>query len=112
MSYKVTRANEAYKYDAAGHFDVRTTRLHDPQDVNDGRVTMGLSHFLPGGGAETACAPIEVIYYIISGEMTVTCEGTEHRLLAGDTIHIGPNTPRSCKNTGIIAAQMLVVIVK
>jgi hypothetical protein len=25
MSYKVTRANEAYKYDAAGHYDVQKT---------------------------------------------------------------------------------------
>ena len=50
MSYKITRKNEAYRYEAAKHFDVRTTRLHDPQDVNDGVVTMGLSHFLPGGG--------------------------------------------------------------
>ncbi|NTV90788.1 MAG: cupin domain-containing protein [Clostridiales bacterium] len=110
MSYKVTRANEAYTYEAAGHFDVRTTRLHDPKDVNDGRLVMGLSHFLPAGGAETACAPVEVIYYIKEGEMTVTAEGQEYCLKAGDTIHIGPNTPRSCKNTGITVAQMLVVI--
>ena len=52
MSYKVVRKNEAYEYQAAGHFKVLTTRLHDPEDVNDGRITMGLSHFLPGGGTE------------------------------------------------------------
>ena len=34
MSYKVTRANEAVKYEAPGHFDVLTTRLHNPVDVN------------------------------------------------------------------------------
>ena len=54
MSYKVTKKCEAYKYEAPGHFDVRTTRLHDPADVNEGKVVMGLSHFLPGGGAYPA----------------------------------------------------------
>ncbi|NLA85835.1 MAG: hypothetical protein GX847_00845, partial [Clostridiales bacterium] len=44
MSYKITRRDEAGNYEAPGHFDVRTTRLHDPQDVNAGVVTMGLSH--------------------------------------------------------------------
>ena len=72
MSYKVTRANEAVKYEAPGHFDVLTTRLHNPADVNGGTIVNGLSHFLPGGGANVAPANFEMIYYIISGEMTVT----------------------------------------
>jgi len=111
MSYKVVRANEAYKYDAPGHYDVLTTRLHNPTDVNEGRVTMGLSHFLPGGGAEMKTSPAEIIYYIVSGEMTIYTEDGEYCLKAGDSIHLGPNTPRGCKNTGIVAAQMLVIVV-
>ena len=54
MSYKVTRRNEAYRYEAPGHYDVLTTRLHDPDDVNEGTIVNGLSHFLPGGGANDA----------------------------------------------------------
>ncbi len=111
MSYKITRANEAYKYEAAGHFDVRTTRLHNPTDVNDGKVIMGLSHFLPGGGAEKNSLPVEFIYYIISGEMTITTDDGEFCLKAGDSIHAGPHTTKSSINTGITAAQMLVIIV-
>ena len=72
MSYKVTKRNEAYRYEAPGHYDVLTTRLHDPTDVNEGTIVNGLSHFLPGGGAEAAVSKFEMIYYIISGEMTVT----------------------------------------
>ena len=108
--YKVTKANEAYTYEAPGHFDVRTTRLHDPEDV-DGQVTMGLSHFLPGGGCEMAKAPKELIYYIIKGEMTVTTEeGAEILLQKGDSIHIGVGQGRAIRNTGIASAQMLVVL--
>jgi len=107
--YKVTKANESYNYEAKGHYDVRTTRLHDPEDV-DGQITLGLSHFLPGGGAEMGTAPKELIYYIIEGEMTVTTDdGAETVLHKGDSIHLGPNQGRASKNTGVTAAQMLVV---
>lgn len=109
MNYKVTRVNESRNYDAAGHYDVRTTRLHDADEVA-GLVTLGLSHFLPGGGAEMAKAAKELIYYIIEGEMTVfTGDERQHVLRAGDSIHFPPYLERGCKNTGISAAKMLVI---
>jgi len=110
MSYKVTKANEAYVYTADHHYDVQTTRLHDPQDVNDGRLVCGLSHFLPGGGIEKSSNPTESVYYVIAGEMTVSIDGKEYVLCGGDSIHFGPNQEKAVKNTGITAAQMLVVV--
>ena len=117
MSYKITRRNEAYTYTAPGHFDVRTTRLHDPQDVNSGMVTMGLSHFLPGGGTEYGANDKESIYYIIEGQMYLECEvGTPNEIkttiYAGDSFHCGPGTKKSVLNTGTTSTQMLVVLVK
>jgi quercetin dioxygenase-like cupin family protein len=113
MSYKVTRANEAVPYEAKGHFDVLTTRLHNGTDVNEGAITVGLSHFLPGGGAEMMPANFELIYYIVSGEMTVTMDdGKEYVLHAGDSIHMGKGTGRASKNTGNVSAQMLVIMAK
>lgn len=110
MSYKVTKVNEAYTYEAPGHFDVRTTRLHDPQDVNDGQLIMGMSHFLPGGYVELGKNPLEFIYYIAEGEMTITVEGDTHVLRKGDSIHCGPFVEKEIKNTGIVSTQMLVVL--
>lgn len=116
MSYKVVRRDEAVKYEAPGHFDVRTTRLHNPTDVNDGTLVMGLSHFLPGGGAELAPANFEMVYYIISGEMTVTLVGEadkeEFVLQAGDSVHFGKGTERACLNAGVVSAQMLTVMIR
>lgn len=109
MSYKITKSNESTKYEAKGHFDVRTTRLHDAKDV-DGQVTLGLSHFLPDGGAEMAQSPKELIYYVIEGEMTVTTEdGIAHKLTAGDSIHLSPYEGRASQNTGVSSAKMLVI---
>jgi len=110
MSYKITKANEAVKYEAPGHFDVRTTRLHNPVDVNDGRIVMGLSHFLPGGGAAKNAIPVEFIYYIIEGEMTITLDDGAFVLKAGDSIHCGPMTTKEIKNTGIVTTKMLVIL--
>lgn len=111
MAYKVTKASEAVTYEAPGHYDVRTTRLHNNSDV-DGSVALGLSHFLPGGGAEMGKAPVELLYYIVEGEMTViTDDGQVHVLHKGDSIHFGVGQGRESKNTGLTASQMLVISV-
>ena len=117
MSYKVTRATEAVKYEAPGHFDVRTTRLHNPAEVNGGSIVHGLSHFLPGGGADVAPANFEMIYYIISGEMTVTLYDdadveSKYVLKAGDSVHFGKGTQRGLLNTGCVSSEMMTIMVK
>ena len=113
MSYKVTKANESVPYEAKGHFDVRTTRLHNPEEVNEGMSVLGLSHFLPGGGASMAPANFELIYYIVEGEMTVEMDdGQKFCLQKGDSIHMGKGTGRSSLNTGVTSAQMLVIMIK
>lgn len=111
MSYKIVRKAEATSYEAPGHFGVLPTRLHNPQDVNDGKMIMGLSHFLPGGGCEFGSNPLESIYYIISGEMTLKTDDEETVLHAGDTFHCGGGTNKSILNTGTEACQMLVCLV-
>ena len=115
--YKVTMKTESEKYTAPGHFDCLTTRLHNPADVNGGTIVNGLSHFLPGGGANVAPANFEMIYYIISGEMTVEMYddndvATKYVLHAGDSVHFGKGTKRGCLNTGVETAQMLTVMIK
>lgn len=117
MNYKITRANEAEKYQAPGHYDVCTTHLHNPEDVNGGTIVQGLSHFLPEGGANVAPARFEMIYYIIEGEMTIELFDNDdvsrkYILKAGDSVHLGKGTKRGCKNTGITAAQMMTILIK
>lgn len=110
--YKVTKACEAVTYEPPGHYDVRCTNLHKPVDVEAGEISLGLSHFLPGGGAEMAPAPVEMFYYIAEGEMTVTTDdGEKHVLQKGDSIHMAKGCGRESKNTGIVTAQMLVCLI-
>jgi len=111
MSYKIVRKEDAYEYQAPGHYDVKATRLHNPEDVNDGSMIMGLSHFEPGGGCEFGNNPMESIYYIISGEMTLKTDDEETVLHEGDTFHCGGGTNKSVVNTGSGVTQMLVALV-
>ena len=116
-NFKVVRKEDATKYEAPGHFECLTTRLHNPVDVNDGTIVMGLSHFLPGGGAKPAPANFEMVYYIAEGEMTVTLvneagEDEAYVLKAGDSVHFGKGQVRSCLNTGVVSAQMLTIMIK
>ncbi len=116
MSYKITKKNEGTTYYPAKHFDMRGIRLHNPEDVNQGAMTMSLSHFLPGGGTEYGCNAKESIYYVIKGEMTIEVEkGTDQEVITtlheGDSFHCGPNTMKGLLNNGTETAQMLVVLV-
>lgn len=116
MSFKITRKNESVTYFPAKHYDMRATRLHNPDDVNEGSVTMGLSHFLPGGGCEYGSNAKESVYYIVKGEMTLeVAKGTDEEVVTvlheGDSFHCGPGTMKGIKNEGTETAQMLVVIV-
>jgi quercetin dioxygenase-like cupin family protein len=115
MSYKITRRNEVYNYEAPGHHEVRTTRIADAADVNQGGITFGLSHFLPGGYTDLGANQKESIYYILHGEMYLEAEvGTPDEikttLYAGDAFHCGPGTKKSVKNTGNVSTQMLVAM--
>ena len=112
MSYKIVRKEDAYPYEAAKHYNMLATRLHNPQDVNDGVLTVGLSHFLPGGGCEFGNNGMESVYYVISGELTLKTEDVETVLKPGDTFHCGPFTNKGIHNNGTETVKMLVVLYK
>ena len=60
--YKITKKDGTYVYTAPGHNECKCTRLHDPQDVDNGRLINGITHFLPyGGGTDFAANPAESI---------------------------------------------------
>ena len=58
---------------------------------HQGAMVVGLSHFLPGGGAGPDASPPEKVYFVLDGELTVIVDGKETVLKANDTCFIGPN---------------------
>ena len=105
-----------YSYTAAGHFDCVPTRLWDKEggganDIEGGKMIMGITYFVPGGHTEYANNPMESIYYILEGEMTMTIEGGEPVLLKeGDSFHCAGGVNKSAVNTGETVTRMLVCL--
>jgi quercetin dioxygenase-like cupin family protein len=97
-------------YDAAGHFLMTAMRLHGKEESGAQKFWMGLSHFLPGGGAEMGATPTDKVYFVLEGEVTIQTPKEEITLKAWDSIFIGPNEQRAIINKTNKPASMLVVI--
>lgn len=94
----VRRFSEAKPYDAANHRGYSSLRLFGAEAGGSKEMIVGLSHFLPGGGAGPDASPPEKVYFVISGELTVIVDGKETVLKANDSCYIGPNENREIVN--------------
>ena len=106
----VTRLSDAKPYDAARHFNMIGLRLQGFDASPTENFWVGLSHFLPGGGAESAASPLERIYVVVSGAVTVVTDAGETMLGPLDSCHLAPGEKRSIINRTNTAASMLVVM--
>lgn len=71
---------------------------------------MGLSHFLPGGGAALDASPFEKVYVVLEGEVTVEAKGERVVLCAHDSCVIPANEARTVANEGQWPVAMLVML--
>ncbi|MDR2939737.1 MAG: cupin domain-containing protein [Clostridiales bacterium] len=110
----VKRTLEELKaYDAPGHFGMTAMRIHGKEETGAEKFWVGLSTFLPGGGAEYAYEdnPLEKVYYVLEGEMTVIDKaGTKYVIHKNESISFSPNEGRDLVNESNSPATMLVII--
>ncbi|MFL4980118.1 MAG: cupin domain-containing protein [Xanthobacteraceae bacterium] len=106
----VKRFKEAKPYEAPNHRNYSSLRLFGAEAGGPKQFVMGLSHFLPGGGAGPDASPTEKVYVIIAGELTVIVDGKETVLKANDSCFIGPNESREIINRGNDVVTMLVAV--
>lgn len=113
---KVTKANEGVEYSPPGHFGVNCVRLQDPDASGGEHLVLSISRFEPGGGCEFSAvpddAPINMLYYIVEGEMSVTVPDGSFVLKAGDSVEWLPGDGRSIRNETDKMTTMLVIIGK
>ena len=111
---KGVEGSTIYSYTAPGHNECVPTRLFDvaggPNGIDNGKMIMGITYFIPGGGCDYGANPLESIYYILDGEMTLKTEDQETVLHAGDCFHCCGGCPKSVTNTGTEVCRMLVCL--
>jgi hypothetical protein len=87
----VKRFADAKSYEAPNHRACASLRLFGADAGGPKQFLVGLSHFLPGGGAGPDASPTEKVY-VVGGKETV--------LKANDSCFIGPNEEREIINRG------------
>ena len=109
---KKVRIKDLQGYEAPGHFGMTAMRIHGKEETGATKFWMGLSHFLPGGGAEWAYEdnPLEKVYHVLEGQITVKSKTETFLLEKGDTLYLGPNEGREVVNDTNLPASMLVVV--
>ena len=109
---KKVRLDEAKPYEAPGHFKMVAMGLSDKEETGAQKFRVGMSYFLPGGGAEYAYedSPLEKFYFVLDGEITVKTKKEEFVLGPMEGIFIAPNEGREIINKTNKPVSMLVVI--
>ena len=106
----VKRYEDAKPYEAANHREVKGLRLQGFEKGGPTNQWVGLSHFLPGGGAGPDSTPFEKVYIVIEGEMTVIIGGEETSLRKFDSCTIAANEVREIVNRANHVCVMMVVV--
>jgi quercetin dioxygenase-like cupin family protein len=107
---RVKRFVEAQPYEAPNHFGVRSLRLQGFEPGGPEKFWVGVSHFLPGGGAGPDASPLEKTYVLLAGRLTVRAGGVEITLGPMDSCTVPGGEEREVKNAGNDVVTMLVVM--
>lgn len=106
---RVTRLADGAPFDPPGHHGVGPVRLQGGEATPTERITVALSHYLPGGRAEAAAQASETIYVVVAGELTMISEGVEETLRPYDSVRFTTGTVREVVNRTMLPASMLVI---
>jgi quercetin dioxygenase-like cupin family protein len=106
----IKRFVDAQPYEAPNHHGMRSLRLQGFEPLGPKTSWVGLSHFLPGGGAGPDSSVLEKIYVVLAGTLTLRANGQEVTLGALDSCCIGSGETREIRNLGNEVATMIVVM--
>ena len=107
---QVKRFSDAKTYEAPNHRDFTGLRRFGAEAGGSKSLIVGISHFLPGGGAGPDASPPEKVYFVLTGELTLIVDGKETVLKKNDSCFIGPNEHREIVNRGNEVCSILVAV--
>lgn len=109
---KLVKVGEGSPYEAPNHFSFWGIKKIMPE-TGSVNLTVGVSHFLPGGGSNLSTSPQERVYFCIDGKVTVKGKNDEiYQLEEGDLIYIAAGEERSFEVSNTKTATLLVIMSK
>ena len=106
----VRKLSEAKPYQAPNHRDYKSLRVFGAEMGGSQTLIFGISHFLPGGGADSDATPLEKVYVVLDGTVTVATDEGEAELGPLDSCYLAAGERRSVENRTNQPASMLVVM--
>ena len=106
----VVRLDAAPPYEAPGHDKMHMLRLQGREAGASDVLWLGLSHLLPGGGTTLDASPLEKMYVVLEGEVTISNGREEVTLRRWDSCRIAPDEPRALSNRSNRPATVLLAM--
>lgn len=107
---QVTRLAAARAYQAPNHVDMHCLRLQGHEATDTDTLWLGLSHLLPGAHTGLDASPLEKLYVVVAGEVTIMSDTDEAVLGPLDSCRIAPGEPRRLENRTNLPASILLAM--
>lgn len=107
----VSKLKDSKGYTLSHNVNSYTLPLIDRLPEKEKSLCMNVTHYLPSGGAEISLQPVEAIFYVMTGEMTILTENGDIILREGEAIYFSPGESKGLRNHTNYPATMLVAAV-
>ncbi len=107
---QLTRLATAPAYQAPNHVDMRCLRLQGHEATSTDTLWLGLSHLLPGAHTGLDASPLEKLYVVVAGEVTIVSDTGEAALGPLDSCRIAPGERRRLENRTNLPASILLAM--
>ena len=106
----VTRLDSAPAYHPPNHHDMRCLRLQGHEATPSESLWLGLSYLLPGGHTTLDASPLEKLYVVVEGAVTIVTDGGEATLGPLNSCRIAPGERRRLENRTNRSASILLAM--
>ncbi|KRB48861.1 MAG: cupin domain-containing protein [Pseudomonadota bacterium] len=106
----VIRLKDAPTYHPPGHVDMRCLRVQGKEAGPSDGLVMNLCHLLPGGSTGMDASPVEKMYLVLEGRVTISNGETEVELDRWDSVRIAAHEPRLVENRTNVPATVLLAM--